>query len=72
MFSVSAGRRVGCVHLATPSGISNLTSIFQFWVCDLTSLTQRDIEPAVHFPLATVAFREFGSGGGTVVGKVIL
>ena len=49
MFSVSPGRRVGCVHLATPSGISNLTSIFQFRVCDLTSLTKRDIEPAVHF-----------------------
>lgn len=47
MFSVSAGERAGCVHLATPNGISPPTSIFENWVCNYTLQGDRDVEPAV-------------------------
>ena len=48
---------------------------FEHWVCNSTSASKRDNEPAVHFlskkGTAAVAFREVGNNCGTVAGKVI-
>jgi hypothetical protein len=76
MFSVFGREKARSVHLARPSGISNLISIFQASGLQVHIANQVGHQTCGPLLLgkgtAVVAFREFGSERGTVATTVIL